>query len=172
MDKLTHLIENEIREKNWRAIQMGKYGPLISHLMFVDDVLLFGEATEAQMVGVVDIINRFCKISGHEISHEKSSIMYSMNVSRSMRNTLTKIAKFRETGSFGKYLGVPLSGKALKRNDFQYILEQVDDILASWKSNVLSFAGRVTLAKSVIEVIPTYAMMKNMLPISCIKDIQ
>ncbi|XP_058762472.1 uncharacterized protein LOC131635855 [Vicia villosa] len=172
MDKLTHLIENAIRENKWQTIKMGKHGPGISHLMFADDVLIFGEATEEQMINVVDILQRFGKMSGHEVSNEKSSVLYSNNVPRGVRNMLTKIANFRETSSFGKYLRVPLSGKALKRNDFHYILEQVEGRLANWKANVLSFAGRVTLVKSVIEVVPTYAMMTNMLPISCIKDIQ
>lgn len=43
--------------------------------------------------------------------------------------------------------------------------------LASWKSKHLSFAGCVTLAKSVLEAIHTYPMMTNMLPKGCIDEI-
>ncbi|MCH82962.1 putative ribonuclease H protein [Trifolium medium] len=44
--------------------------------------------------------------------------------------------------------------------------------LANWKARQLSFAGRVTLAKSVIEAIPIYPMMTNKIPKSCLEEIQ
>jgi hypothetical protein len=34
------------------------------------------------------------------------------------------------------------------------------------------FAGRLTLAKSVIEVVPTYSMMSSKIPKACIDEIQ
>lgn len=39
MDKLSHLIEQEIVSGNWRADKMGSQGPRIYHLMFMDDLL-------------------------------------------------------------------------------------------------------------------------------------
>jgi len=36
----------------------------------------------------------------------------------------------------------------------------------------LSFAGRITLAKSVIEAVPIYPMMKTSIPKSILEDIQ
>ncbi|MCH93118.1 RNA-directed DNA polymerase (Reverse transcriptase) [Trifolium medium] len=44
--------------------------------------------------------------------------------------------------------------------------------LTSWKANHLSFAGRVTLAKSVMEVIPIYPMMTTIIPKACIEENQ
>ncbi|MCH79697.1 putative ribonuclease H protein [Trifolium medium] len=43
--------------------------------------------------------------------------------------------------------------------------------LSSWKANQLSFTGRVTLAKSVIEAIPIYPMMTNIIPKACLAEI-
>jgi hypothetical protein len=79
---------------------------------------------------------------------------------------------FRETNQLGKYLGVPLTGKAPRRQDFQYIIDQVSAKLSNWKAQQLSFAGRVTLAKSVIEAVPIYPMMTNKIPKSCLEEIQ
>jgi ribonuclease HI len=66
---------------------------------------------------------------------------------------------------------VPLNGRAPKRNDFQYLIDQVSSKLAAWKANHLSFAGRVTLAKSVIEAIPIYPMMSTNIPKGCLDEI-
>jgi hypothetical protein len=112
--------------------------------MFADDLLLFGEATENQMDCVMNILTKFCSMSGQEVSYEKTSILFSKNVSRQIRNKLVQKSGFRETTHLGKYLGVPLTGNAPRRSDFQYIIDQVSAKLARWKVNQLSFAGRVT----------------------------
>jgi hypothetical protein len=50
--------------------------------MFVDDLLLFGEATDRQMQGLMEILTTFCKMPGQGISNEKTSILFSKNVNR------------------------------------------------------------------------------------------
>lgn len=67
-----------------------------------------------------------------------------------MQCKLTQIPRFRITNALGKYPSVPLSGKKLKRLDFQYIIDQVSTKLSSWKINSVSLAGRITLTKSII----------------------
>ncbi|MCH95158.1 putative ribonuclease H protein, partial [Trifolium medium] len=70
--------------------------------------------------------------------------------------------------------GVPLTGRAPipKKEDYRYIIDQISTKLMAWKAKHLSFAGRVTLAKSVIEAIPIYPMMTAMIPKACINEIQ
>jgi hypothetical protein len=140
MDKLSHLIMHAVNAGRWKTLRAGRNGPVVSHLMFADDLLLFGEATENQMDCVMNILTKFCSMSGQEASYEKTSILFSKNVS----NKLVQNSGFRETTHLGKYLGVPLTGNAPRRSDFQYIIDQVSAKLARWKVNQLSFAGRVT----------------------------
>jgi hypothetical protein len=172
MDKLSHLILHAVDEGKWKGIRAGRNGPVVSHLMFADDLLLFGEANERQMQYVIDVLERFCSMSGQEVSSDKTSILFSRNVERSMRSRMLQISRYKETNSFGKYLGVPLTSTTPKRQDFQYILDQVSNKLSAWKASHLSFVGRVTLAKSVIEAVPIYPMMSSSIPKSCLDDIQ
>jgi hypothetical protein len=172
MDKLSHLIMHAVNVGDWRGIKAGRNGPMVSHLMFADDLLLFGEASEKQMKCVMDILNRFCSLSGQEVSHEKTSILFSKNVNRGLKDRLLHLSGFRETYDLGKYLGVPLIGRAPKRADYQYLIDQVSNKLSIWKARQLSFAGRVTLAKSVLEAVPIYPMMTSKIPKSCLDDIQ
>jgi hypothetical protein len=124
--------------------------------MFADDLLLFGETSMTQMMCVSNILNKFCNLSGQKFSIEKTSIMFSRNVKGEVKNALHQASGFRVTNSFGKYLVVPLNGKTPKQVDFQYIMTQLQSKLTNWKVKNLSFAARVTLAKSVIEAIPIY----------------
>lgn len=164
MDKLSHLIEQEVRSKNWKVINLGRQGAMILHLMFTDGLLLFGESTKKQMKCVIDTLNLFCSMPSQEVSHEKTNTLFSKNISRSMQMKLSQLSCFRVTSSFGKYLGVPFSGKKLRRNEFQYIVDHIALKLTNWKKNNLFFARRVTLAKSVIEIILLYPVMTNRLP--------
>ncbi|MCI14727.1 ribonuclease H protein [Trifolium medium] len=85
MDKLSHLICHAVDEGLWKTLRAGRNGPLVSYLMFADDLLLFGEANEKQMKCVMEILNKFCKMSGQEVSNEKTSILFSKNVDRNIR---------------------------------------------------------------------------------------
>lgn len=85
MDKLSHIIEHEVNQKNRKGVKVGKKGNNISHLMFADDLLLFGEANEKQMKSVTKSLSTFCNLSGQEVNKNKSSILFSNNVKIRMR---------------------------------------------------------------------------------------
>jgi len=172
IDKLSHLISHAVETREWKALRAKRRGPIVSHLMFVDDMLIFSEATEVQMRCIISIVEKFCSLSGQEVSQEKTSIFFSKNTSRCVKDKLLQLSGYRESNSLEKYLGVPLLGKAPKTEDYNYIIDQVSMKLASWKANHLSFAGRVTLAKSVMEAIPIYPMMTTIIPRSCVDEIQ
>jgi hypothetical protein len=49
MDKLSHFILHEVNKGKWCCIKAGRNDPMVSHLIFADDLLLFREANELQM---------------------------------------------------------------------------------------------------------------------------
>ncbi|GAU13938.1 hypothetical protein TSUD_262650 [Trifolium subterraneum] len=163
---------HRMQNSKWRGIKAGRAGPMVSHLMFADDLLLFGEASEKQVQCVLDILNVFCSLSGQEVSQEKTSILFSKNVRRRVRDKLLSMSGFRETNDLGKYLGVPLNGRAPKNAEYHYLIDQVKNKLSAWKAKQLSFAGRLTLAKSVLEAVPIYPRMTEKIPKACLDDIQ
>lgn len=74
MDKLSHLIMEAVEEGSWHPLKAGKNGPLISHLMFADDLLLFGQATRSEMEGVNKAGQVLCYVwpasqQGEDINH-------------------------------------------------------------------------------------------------------
>ncbi|CAN1126705.1 Putative ribonuclease H protein At1g65750 [Linum perenne] len=68
------------------------------------------------------------------------------------------------TRDLGRYLGVPVLHGKITRNTYQPILDRLDSKLSGWKAESLSLAGRVTLALSVLNAIPAYAMQTSVLP--------
>jgi hypothetical protein len=142
MDKLTHLIVEAVDSGKWHPLKAGKAGPAISHLMFADDLLLFGKATEENVKAITDTLDSFSSLSGQMVSLEKTSILFSKNTSQNVKTSLLRQTGYREVATFGKYLGIPLVGRAPRRGDFEYLIDLVKAKLSGWKATHLSFAGR------------------------------
>lgn len=71
---------------------------------------------------------------------------------------------FSKTEDLGKYLGIPILHKWVSKETFHHILMKIQNKLSSWKIRQLSFAGRLTLTKFVLESLPAYTMHSMMLP--------
>lgn len=74
MERLCHLIEHSIDLKEWKPISLSRGGPKLSHICFVDDLILFTEASVAQIRVIKRVLERFCVASGQKLSLEKSKI--------------------------------------------------------------------------------------------------
>lgn len=75
-----------------------------------------------------------------------------------VRNQISEFLGFQIIDSLGKYLGVPLHHQRVSRTTYNNILEKASSRLSNWKAKNLSFAGRVTLTKSVLSALPSYVM--------------
>ncbi|XP_071939040.1 uncharacterized mitochondrial protein AtMg00310-like [Coffea arabica] len=64
----------------------------------------------------------------------------------------------------GKYLELPLVIIGSKKQVFAYIVDKARSKMQGWKHNLLSYAGKEVLLKSVIMALPTYTMSCCRLP--------
>jgi hypothetical protein len=95
---------------------------------------------------------------------EKSEIMFSKKVLESIKEGITQTLPMQRVESFSKYLGMPTQLGRSKQQVFNYIIDRIWKKLKGWKEKNLSFVGRGTLIKVVIQAIPTYIMSYFMLP--------
>lgn len=58
------------------------------------------------------------------MSSGKTSILFFPNTTRNSKENILRISGFRETNALGKYLGIPLTGNAPKKKDFEYVVNQ------------------------------------------------
>lgn len=59
MDKLTHMIKDVVEDDMWKCLRARRRGPKFTHLMFADDLLLFGRAFDEQIGVVKSTLERF-----------------------------------------------------------------------------------------------------------------
>lgn len=113
-------------------------------------------------------VQSFCCHSGLKINIAKSKAIASKGVRQEVREEIRSIAPIPFVRDLGRYLGFPLSGGRKSRNTFNYLLDNINIKLASWKTNLLNFAGKVCLTKVVLAAMPTYTMQVFWLPRSII----
>lgn len=118
MDKFSHLIMDSVDHNLWVGIKASRKGPMVSHLMFLNNILLFGQAIESQIVNTTKVIDDFCASSGKIISKEKIKIMFSFKTPVGIRMHISTLSGFREVNDLGLYLGVPLSGKSHRLSNY------------------------------------------------------
>ncbi|KAJ1432410.1 Reverse transcriptase-like [Sesbania bispinosa] len=68
------------------------------------------------------------------------------------------------TKDLGRYLVCSLVAFSSYKSTYEYLVDQAHKRLASWKADSLSFVGRITLAKSVLQALPSYTMQTVLLP--------
>ncbi|XP_020672569.1 uncharacterized protein LOC110092388 [Dendrobium catenatum] len=139
----------------------------ITHLLYADDVIIFGEANVRNAFMLSDILKAFSHSTGLHINLDKCSIMFTKNVSSqkeicdalSISNICSKIT----------YLGIPLSFCTLKVSDFLPLMDSICYKMSGWKANLLSFAGRLQFLKFTILNSIAYWIRGSIIPKTLIK---
>ncbi|KAH1098440.1 hypothetical protein J1N35_015361 [Gossypium stocksii] len=158
------IIRKEMELGNWDPIRLSRRGPAISHLFFVDNLVIFCKANRTQAQRLDFILKQFCEFSGHKISIRKSNIFFSKTTSGDVRNQIIQMFGFQEVQNLGKYLGVPLLHERITKSTLNFIIDKVIQKLQSWDARRLSMAGRITLAQSVLLSIPNFFIQSLMIP--------
>ncbi|XVE72950.1 hypothetical protein DITRI_Ditri11bG0078600 [Diplodiscus trichospermus] len=88
-----------------------------------------------------------------------------------MANEITGIAGIPSATDRRIYLGTPvINGRAIYRS-FHYILDKIKKKLSGWMASTLTFAGRITLVKSVLNTIPFFVMQTLKMPVALCQEI-
>ncbi|GAA0153438.1 hypothetical protein LIER_11678 [Lithospermum erythrorhizon] len=90
----------------------------LSHLMFADDT--------------------FCSLwSGQSVNVQKSTIVFSPSVDAQTRGMVIEILGIPKVPTHGKYLGLPTSIGASKKEVFKSVLDRIRTKVDNWKSRLL-----------------------------------
>ncbi|KAI5393641.1 hypothetical protein KIW84_060678 [Lathyrus oleraceus] len=127
MDKLSHLILDVVDNKRWVGIKVSRKGHLVSHLMFVDDLLLFGKAIESQVANMMEVLDVSYTASSQLISKKKTRILFSSNTLVGIRRKIVPWSGLREVDDLGLYLGFLSPARALGSATFSSLLISGED---------------------------------------------
>ncbi|KAF7151290.1 hypothetical protein RHSIM_Rhsim02G0086600 [Rhododendron simsii] len=159
-----YLIQRAIMNSSLNGVKIGQHCPSISHLFFVDDSLLFWEATSFGCYAIDEILRKYEIASGQMVNGEKSSLFFSPNTPADVKQGISEALNICFENHGGKYLGLPSIIGRSKTGVFQYVKDRVIAKLKSWKDTVLNLAGKETMLKSVAMTMPNFIMQCFLLP--------
>jgi len=145
----------------------------ITHLLFVDDILIFCSGIRGESRILRDILDLFSKATGMDINVGKSSLMTHKLSQREVADIIG-LFPFTISGMDEgiKYLGFYLKANKYQSRDWSWLIGKVEKRLKGWSHKWLSRAGRLVLVKSVLEAIPVYWMLLSWIPRGTLEKIR
>lgn len=154
------------------GIRVLRQSPKITHLMYVDDLVIYCRTFIEKVVEATKCLQTYCRWTRQDINWTKSSIHFNRNVSSQLRGEITRAMGIQECKHKGKYLGHPFCQLKNKTKAYSDILEKLKNELTRWRKISLSIAGRLVLTKAVIQSISSFTMHVMLLPKSILGKIE
>ncbi|GAA0141530.1 hypothetical protein LIER_02655 [Lithospermum erythrorhizon] len=145
-ERFIHLIREATSNGSLQGVQVGRSGPRLTHLLFVDDSLLFRQASVEECGAIKTILRRYEESSGQAVNYSKSTVWFSPNVQGESKRAMLDILGVSERGVRGKVDG--------------------------WQTKSLSKAGKQVMIKAVLQAIPPYAIQCFKLPTTLCHELE
>ncbi|CAN1776349.1 LINE-1 retrotransposable element ORF2 protein [Linum perenne] len=101
---LSFMIQNSVCLGTIKGIKLNRFCPVLHHILFADDTVLFGTATVSEARNIMLVLNRYCQSSGQAINAQKSSILFSANTSSSLKHQIASELGVSTLTSLGKLI--------------------------------------------------------------------
>ncbi|MFS7950995.1 putative RNA-directed DNA polymerase [Helianthus anomalus] len=171
MEALSCLINKAVEVGMFSGIRLPEGGPLLSHLFFADDALVIGEWHEENVINMVRLLRCFHVCSGLKINLEKSGL-FGVGVEASEVGQMAGVVGCRAESFPFKYLGLKVGANMNRVSNWRPIFDIFESRLALWKSTLLSFGGRITLIRSVLESLPSFYFSLYRAPKQVVADLE
>eukprot|EP00253_Pinus_taeda_P030772 PITA_30772 len=145
----------------------------ITHLLFVDDILIFFNGSYNELKEFKSIFDLFLKATGMQINSGKSQVCVA-GFDRRESTMMTNLFPFhlQPLDSPFKYLGFWLKPAAYKKEDWNWLITKLEARISHWSFKWLSRAGRLTLIKPVLLAIPVYWAALTWIPKGVLEKIR
>lgn len=108
VDVLSGLLKREIQTRNIHDIQVARKAPVISHLFFADDSLVFARANSVEVAHILDVLSIYQQASDQVVNVDKSKGFFSKNLGSAACEEVCNSLGMWSVASPRNYLGLPI----------------------------------------------------------------
>lgn len=166
------MMHKAIEDGSLKGIKLNRYCPTLSHLLFVDDAIIFMDGTVRECQNLANLLNQYCYATGQAINLNKSGVFFSKGCPLTLKSNMAHELQVPIFDKTEKYLGIPSDWGQTRKEMFSWILARVSMKLEGWKEKLLTKASKEILIKAVVQALPQYAISIFKIPISICKAIE
>lgn len=135
---LSRLLWKNFEEGQIHCISHPVGAPLVSHLLYANDLLVFVNGEKRSMRRLVKILEIYEKWSGQLIDKDKSAHFFSKKIEISRWRSLIMLTGFMEGKFRVTYLGILLVSGRLTSRDLEALVTKIRNKVTGWKLRLLS----------------------------------
>lgn len=160
------------RVHHYQGLKVGRHERL-SHLLFVDDILIFFLCVESDGKVLKDILELFCNATNMVINITKSIIFFS-SIEEGHRHSIANLFNFpsHDLEDDLKNLGYVSKPNSYGITYWNRKLTKIEKRINLWCNKWVYRAGHLVLVESVIEAIPVYWHILSKIPKGILNWIQ
>ncbi|XP_039118867.1 uncharacterized protein LOC120255006 [Dioscorea cayenensis subsp. rotundata] len=157
------MFDNALKSKILVGVPLGEQG-CVCNLHYADDLLVLtvGGAEDLRVIKLI-FVGSFEGSVRLKLTFSKTCL-YTTNLHQLPHMCEAKTVNCDVGLLPVTYLGLPVSGRRPRKQDWEGLIAKVRGRLSSWKSSYISIGGRLTLVNSVLSAVPTYWMSLYKLP--------
>jgi hypothetical protein len=125
VEGLSCLLKAMIQSLNLNGIKVAPTAPVVSHLLFANDNLLFFKANRENAHEILEVLQVYCRASGQQINVDKASIHFAKGVSMATRVEIKDLLDIQNEALSEKYLGMPTHVGVSTNEAFKYLKDRV-----------------------------------------------
>ncbi|GJQ98238.1 putative RNA-directed DNA polymerase, eukaryota, reverse transcriptase zinc-binding domain protein [Tanacetum coccineum] len=171
MEGLHVALTDSVRSGLIRGINFGSLDLNLSHLFFADDVIITTDWNVHDLDNVIHIFQVFFLASGLKINIHKSSI-YGIGVASDDIQIMAANTGCSADTLPLTYLGLPIGSNMSLIVNWKPLVDKFRLKLSSWKANLLSYGGRLTLIKAVLGSLGIYFFSLFKAPVAILKALE
>ncbi|XP_071728890.1 uncharacterized protein [Rutidosis leptorrhynchoides] len=168
---LNYLLNLAIKRNLISGVEVGRDKVVVSHLQYADDTIIFGKWNKIEVRNTLKIFKCFEDLSRLKINLHRGCA-YGIGTIKEELSLLASWFGCKE-GSFPfNYLGLPIGENLRSQKSWKPVYDKFKNRLSDWKAKSISFGGRLTLIKSVLNSLPLYYFSLFKVPLSVIKELE
>ncbi len=135
----------------------------VAIIQYADDTIFFCEVKSRQIKNLLFIWQIFEWASGLKINSSKTELFY-LGGHDTRGERLAAILGCRLGALPIRYLGLPLTNRQLRKEDWWFIIGRIEKMIGGWQAKLLSQGGRLVLVNSVLSNLPLYYLSMFLAP--------
>ncbi|KAK8709182.1 hypothetical protein V6N13_060211 [Hibiscus sabdariffa] len=91
IEGLSSLLRSAVQSRTLSGAKISRSAPVMSHLLFTDDCLIFGAATAREAAAVKSVLHKYASYFGQLINFDKFGLFFSTNMLEDTRGDVRRI---------------------------------------------------------------------------------